>query len=119
MFYLHANQDTLYQSITRNIDGLPKTNINQLSMDGPNANWQCLRNLLQQGRKMMNQLTEIGSCSLHIVSASLNAGINASDWEVNEVMKAMWKILSNSPAWRDIYLKSSISEKLPLRFCST
>ena len=119
MFYLHANQDTLYQSITRNIDGLPKTNINQLSMDGPNANWQCLRNLLQQGKKMMNQLTEIGSCSLHIASASLNAGINASDWEVNEVMKAMWKILSNSPAWRDIYLKSSISEKLPLRFCST
>ena len=56
---------------------------------------------------------------MHIVSGPLNAGVNASDWKVNEVMKAMWKIVSDSPARRDIYLKSSISGKLPQRFCGT
>ena len=38
------------------------------------------------------KLPEIGSCNLHIVSGSLNAGVNASDWKVNEIMKRMWKI---------------------------
>ena len=56
---------------------------------------------------------------MHIVSGSLNAGVNASDGEVDEVIKAMWKILSDSPAWRDMYLKSIISGKLPQQFCGT
>ena len=34
-------------------------------------------------------------------------------------MKEIRKILSDSPAWGDIYLKSSISVKLPQRFCGT
>ena len=38
------------------------------------------------------KLPEIGSCNLRIVSGSLNAGVNASDWKVNEIMKRMWKI---------------------------
>ena len=38
-FKYRANQDNLYQSITRSIEGLPKTYMNQLSMDGPNTNW--------------------------------------------------------------------------------
>ena len=37
-----ANQDDLHQSITRSIGGLPKTNMNQLSTDGPNTNWAVL-----------------------------------------------------------------------------
>ena len=41
------------------------------------------------------------------------------DWKVNEVIKAMWKILSDSSPCRDIYLKSSISGKLPQLFCGT
>ena len=34
-------------------------------------------------------------------------------------MKETRKILSDYPAWRDIYLKGSISVKLPQRFCGT
>ena len=34
-------------------------------------------------------------------------------------MKAMCKILSYSPAWRDIHLKSSILGKSPQQFCGT
>ena len=34
-------------------------------------------------------------------------------------MKSMWKLLSDSPARRDEYLKLRISEKFPLKFCAT
>ena len=89
-------------------------------MDGPNTNWALLEKFIAAwDENDKPKLAEIGSCSWHIVSGSLNAGVNASDWNVNEVMRAMWKILSDSPARRDIYLKSSISGKLPQRFCAT
>ena len=89
-FMYSANQDNLYQSITRSIESLPETNINQLSMDGPNTNWVVLKKFIAAREENDEpKLAEIGSCNLHIVSGSLNAGINASDWKVNEVMKAM------------------------------
>ena len=113
-----AKQDNLFQSIARSTEGLPKTNTNQLSMDGPNTNWAALEKFIAAREENDKpKLAEIDSCSLHIVSGSLNAGVNASDWKVHEVMKAMWKVLSDSPARKDIYLKSSISGKLPQRFC--
>ena len=37
-FMYCANQDNLYQSKTRSIEGVPKTNMNQLSIDGLNTN---------------------------------------------------------------------------------
>ena len=98
--FMHcANQGNSYQSITKSIEGLPKTNMNQLSMGGLNTNCSVLQKFIA-AREENNKpkLTEIGSCSMHIVSGSLNAGVNASDWKVNEVMKAIWKILSDSPA---------------------
>ena len=48
-FMYCANQDNSYQSITKSIEGLPKTNMNQLSTA------QCSKNSLQQGKKMINQ----------------------------------------------------------------
>ena len=112
-FMYRANQENLYQSISRSIDGLPKANMSQLLMDGPNTNWVVLKKFIAAREENDEpKLAEIDSCSLHIVSGSLNAGVSASDWKVNEVMKAMWKILSESPARRGIYLKSSISGKL-------
>ena len=31
-----------------------------------------------------------------LLSGSLNAGVNASDWKVNEVIKGMWEITSGA-----------------------
>ena len=73
--------------------------MNQLSVDGTNINWAVLVKLIAAKEENDEpKLAEIGSCSLHIVSGSVNAGVNASDWKVNEVMKAMWKIVSDSSA---------------------
>ena len=45
-------------------------------MDGSNTNWAVLEAMEESDEP---KLVEIGSCSLHIVSGSLNAGVNASD----------------------------------------
>ena len=117
-FMYCVNQDNLYQSITRSIEDLPETNMNQISTDVRNANWAVLRKfIVAREENDEAKVAEIGSCSLHILSGSLNAAVNASDWKVNEVMKLMWKILSDSPALRDMHLKSSIPRELPQRFC--
>ena len=83
-------------------------------MDGPNTNWAVPEKFIAASEENDEpKLADIGSCSLHIVSGSLNSDVNANDWKVNEVMKAMSKILSDSLARRDIYLKKKISRKLP------
>ena len=82
--------------------------MNQLSMNGANTNWEVLGKFIAAREENDKpKLAEIGSCSLHIVSGSVKTGVKASDWKVNKVMKVMLKTLSDSPARRDIYLKSS------------
>ena len=53
------------------------------------------------------------------VSGSLNAGVTETSWEIDKIMKSMWKLLSDSPSRRDEYLKFSISGKFPLKLCAT
>ena len=67
----------------------------QLSMGGPNTNWNLLNlvnsHLVENGHK---NLIEIGSCSLHIVQT----GATKTGWELNKVLKAMYNIFNESPA---------------------
>ena len=69
-------------------------------MDGPNTNWAVLQKFIaaREENDEPKLAEKIGCFNLHIVSGSLNTGVNASDWKVNEVMKAMWKVISDSPA---------------------
>ena len=48
-------------------------------MDGSNTNWAVLEKFEAMEESDEPKLVEIGSCSLDIVSGSLNAGVNASD----------------------------------------
>ena len=92
----------------------------QLSMDGPNTNWKVFEKF-NTAREANDDpcLADIGSCSLHIVSGSLNAGVTETSWEIDKIMKSMWKLLSDLPPRRDEYLKLGVSGKFPLKFCAT
>ena len=63
----------------------------QLSMGGPNTNWNLLNlvnsHLVENGHK---NLIEIGSCSLHIVHGAFQTGATKTGWELNKVLKAMY-----------------------------
>ena len=56
---------------------------------------------------------------MFILFGSLNASVNEYDCKVTGVVEPTWKILSDSPAQREIYLKSSIFGKLTQRFYGT
>ena len=73
----------------------------QLSMDGPNINWKVF-DLLQSHREKAewSPLLNLGSCSLYIVHGAFQTGSKATDWEIDKVVKAMWKIFNDSPARR-------------------
>ena len=119
-FLYRPNADNLYQCINTGTSQLPKQQMIQLSMDGPNTNWKVFEKF-NTAREANDDpcLADIGSCSLHIVSGSLNAGVTETSWEIDKIMKSMWKLLSDSPARRDEYLKLSVSGKFPLKFCAT
>ena len=89
-------------------------------MDGPSTNWNVLNlvnnQLVENGYK--NSI-EIGSCTLHIVHGAFQTGATKSGWELNKVLKGLYKIFNKSPARRDIYLKEGNSSKFPMKFCET
>ena len=89
----------------------------QLSMDGPNTNWKVFELLFSyRNEKEWSNLLNLGSCGLHIVHGAFQTGIKATNWEVEEVLKAMFKLFHDSPERRDLYIKVTENEKFPLRY---
>ena len=98
-FLLQPNAESLKFELVASILGLDLANFLQLSMDGPNTNWNVLNLvnslLVENGHK---SLMEIGSCSLHIVHGAFRTGATKTGWELNKVLKAMYNIFNESPA---------------------
>ena len=44
------------------------------------------------------KIIDIGSCSLHVLHGAFKSGVEATDWFLNEILKAMWKIFDVSLA---------------------
>ena len=59
---------------------------------------------------------DIGSCSLHIFHGACKSGVEATDWFLNEIWKAIWKIFDDSPARQDTYIKICEVDEFPMRY---
>ena len=89
-------------------------------MDGPKTNWKVLQlvdDALESGG--FTRTLNIGSCTLHILHGAFGTGILYTKWELGKLMKAMFKILDESLARRDVYLGEGTSGKFPMEFCQT
>ena len=117
-FLLRPTVENPKCELVASITGLDMAKFLQLSMDGPNTNWNVLNlvsnHLVESGYK---NLIGIGSCSLHTVHGAFQTGATKTGWELNKVLKAMYKIFNESPARRDVYLKEGSSSKFPIKFC--
>ena len=93
--------------------------MNQLSMDCPNTNWAVLEKVIAAREENDEpKYAEIGSCSLHIIFHLL---MLVSMQVIGKLMKS-WKQCEKfflTLLLERTYLKSSIPEKLPQRFCGT
>ena len=84
----------------------------QISMDGPNVNWDVLKCHSQyREEKELTQLVIIGSCGLHVVNGAFRTGMKETNWDIHKVLHAVWKLFDESPA------KERSSEVFPLHFC--
>jgi hypothetical protein len=85
-------------------------------MDGPNTNWKVLQ-LLHDNRteQQYPDIVNIGSCGLHVVHGAFKTGMEATDWSLAKILKAMRQIFEDSPARRDTYIKICECDEFPLR----
>ena len=51
-----------------------------------------------------------------MLHGAFKSGIEATNWYLKKIMKAMWKIFDDSPARRDIYIKICEVNEFPLRY---
>ena len=121
-FQYEASAEVLVLALLEVLKDLDLSKMVQLSMDGPNVNWLILKMLQKEGEeKELSPLEDCGSCGLHVVAGAFQNGIKASAWDLEKVLRAMWKLLDKSPARRGGYIKVCTMSPpvFPLKFCAT
>ncbi|XP_051985326.1 uncharacterized protein LOC127645689 [Xyrauchen texanus] len=105
----------------RSTENLPKENMVQISMDGPNVNWSFYSKVDKSLQDTHNvHLINIGSCGLHIAHGAFLRGVEGTDWKVGSILQSMHQLLSDSPARREDYFNITGSgSPTPLKFCRT
>ena len=89
-------------------------------MDGHNTNWTILNKVKDHWNKNeLHQIMNVGLRGLHVVHGAFKTGAEATGWQLEEILKAMQKLLNDSPARRDLYIKLNQTDEFPLMFCST
>ena len=84
-------------------------------MDG--SSWSVL-NMLDSKLEENNlsKMINIRSCSKHTVHGTLKVGATKTEWGIDKILKALFWILSDSPARRDDCVREGGSEVFPLTY---
>ena len=118
--FQRSNSENLHEKLLQSLSDLKLEKLLQISMDGPNMNWNVLKRHSQyREEKELAQLVIIGSCGLRVVNGAFRTGMMETDWDIHKVLHAVWKLFDESPARRDVYIKETGSEVFPLHFCKT
>ena len=119
-FQLLSDVETLTDSLMKGLTILPLEKQHQLAMDGPKTSWKILVLIMVLRDKEDHPPSQdIGSCGLHVVSGALHTGVVACLWPIEKLLRAMIKLLHNSPARRAENLRVSLSGLYPEKFCAT
>ena len=89
-FLKRPNSLILHVKLLESLTALDLGKLIQISMDGPNVNWDVLS--LHSSYREKNEFSRfinIGSCGLHVLHGALQTGIMEKDWEVSKVLHAM------------------------------
>ena len=110
------NTDNLFTCICESISGLSESKFLQLSMEGPSVNWVVLDKLddllVENGH---TKTAHIGSCAQHTVHGSFQTRVANTGWDISKILHAMYYILHDSAARREIYARDGETTIYPLR----
>ena len=119
-FLKRPNSQNHYVKLLESLTALDLGKLIQISMDGPNVNWDVLSlHSSYREKNQFSRLINIGSCGLHVLHSALQTEIMETNREVSKVLHAMWKISDESPTRRDIYIRETGCDIFPLHFCKT
>ena len=119
-FLKRPNCQNLLEKLLDGISFLPLCRMLQLSMDGPNVNWSVFKVLDEHfSEHDFGTLINIGSCGLHIVHGAFQTGVQSTGWDIEKVLKAMWRLFQDSPARREIYIRECGSTVFSMKFSQT
>ena len=91
----HADAEETFQSIQAVHGKLDLThNLVQVSMDSPNVNWKTeeIKEYWEHNYPDGPDLTEIGSCGLHVLHGAYGRAQKATHWNLNKLLKAIYSI---------------------------
>ena len=92
-FFQPTNADNIVAELPNSTASLPEKKMLVFSIDGPNTNWIVLEKLkAHRDKNELLQILEIRSCGLHIVHGVFRTGVKATGWELDIILKAMWKL---------------------------
>jgi len=64
-----------------------------------------------------NKLINLGSCSLQVVNGVFQTGHQASEWQINRLLRAIYRLFKDVPARRAKYIKATGKSVFPSKFC--
>ena len=92
-FFQPTSADNIVAELPNSTASLPEKKMLVFSMDGPNTNGSVLEKLkAHRDKNELLQILEIRSCGLHIVHGVFQTGVKATEWELDIILKAMWKL---------------------------
>ena len=89
----------------------------QFGMDGPKVNHALYKRIVADRiNNDLNDLIDIGTCSLHVVHGGLGHGVGKSGWPIKDTLKSANYMFRDSPARHEDYLEIAECDSLPLPF---
>ena len=59
-----------------------------------------------------------GSCGLHVTHGAFKTGFKKTNWNIIDILKAMHRLVQDSPARRDMYLnETGLTKYINYLFC--
>ena len=119
-FIGHAAALDIIHELKKGIKELNKGQLLQISIDGPSVNWAFLKEIQKhRQQEELSQLIIVGSCGLHIIHGAFQTGATTTCWNIKGILKAIYKLLLDSPAHRADYISVTGSMLFPFSFCAT
>ena len=119
-FIGHAAALDIIHELKKGIKELNKGQLLQISIDGPSVNWAFLKEIQKhREQEELSQLIIVGSCGLHIIHGAFQTGATTTCWNIKGILKAIYKLLLDSPAHRADYISVTGSMLFPFSFCAT
>ena len=120
IFLGHAKSEDILSAVKEATRGLDLNKLLHISMDGPNVNLAFHRNFINEYEdRYQKKLLQTGVCSLHVVSGALQHGHKEAEWDINGILRTMYRIFKDSPARRADYIETTCCNNFLLSFCAT